>query len=60
MNKYPQYYLVTGSQGRLHQRDGLDTSFTGTVANVTVSNAEQYDRFWAARLEFLRANEKAD
>jgi hypothetical protein len=58
--KYPTHYLVTGSQGRLHLRDGLDTSFTGSVANVTVYDAEQQDRYWAGRLEYLRTNEKAE
>lgn len=52
--KYPIYYLVSGSQGMIHQRDGLETSFTGSVANVTVNNGEQQDKFWAGRIEYLK------
>jgi hypothetical protein len=52
-----RYYLVSAPQGRLHARDGLDTSFTGSVANVTVASPEQADRFWATRLEYLRETE---
>lgn len=57
--KFPIYYLVQGSQGKIHQRDDLDTSFTGTVANVTVSNVAEYEKYWAGRLEYLKNNENA-
>ena len=52
--KFPIYYLVSGTQGAQHQRDGLDVSFTGSVANVTVNDGEQYDKFWAGRIAYLK------
>lgn len=51
---YPTHYLVSGSQGIIHQRDGLDVSFTGSVANVIINNGGQQDKFWAGRLEYLK------
>ena len=58
--KYPVHYLIAGSQGIIHKRDGFDISFTVSVAYVTVYNNEQYDKYWAGRLEYLKNNEKAD
>jgi hypothetical protein len=58
--KYPLYYLVSGSQGMLHQRDGLNTLFIGIDAKVVVNNCEQYGKFWAARLEYLKNAQATD
>ena len=52
--KFPTFYLVTASEGTECQRLGLDVSFTGTVANVTAENSDQYGKFWSVRLAWLR------
>lgn len=60
MQTFPQYYIVNGSQGTLHKRDGLDVIFSGIEAKIIVHNLKQYQIYWAGRLEYLKNNEKAD